>query len=145
MKVALPQQQELLFPWSLNVDEDCGYPDAIKWHHNNTSYEVYIHTLEGDNAMHVQNMLPHCLCLHNKAMRITKVPPCFKHSLARSRKNSRTPGTKSLWTTLLQETQWLILISPCVCSSPPVQPKNDSMSCCASCKLLASHTSYRWT
>jgi hypothetical protein len=50
MKVVLPRQahQELLFPWSLNVDEEHGYPNAIKWCQNNTSYEVYIHTLEGD-------------------------------------------------------------------------------------------------
>ena len=69
MKVALPQQQqELLFPWSLDVDEDCGYPDAIKWRQNNASYEVYMHTLKGDDATHVQNMLPHCLRFRNKVL-----------------------------------------------------------------------------
>jgi hypothetical protein len=29
---------------------------------------VYIHTLDGDDATHVQNMLPHCLHLRNKVL-----------------------------------------------------------------------------
>jgi hypothetical protein len=69
MKVVLPQQHhELLFPWSLNVDEDHSHPDAIKWRQNNTSYKVNIHTLKGDDATHVQNMLPHGLRFRNKVL-----------------------------------------------------------------------------
>ena len=66
MKIAHAPSHELLFPWSLKLEE--GTKEAIKWRHATTSYEVYITALEGDESTHVQTMIPHCLRLRNKVL-----------------------------------------------------------------------------